>query len=72
MDGNCNKVIKANESFYLLDQKCFSCHFIFLMNYITNVCSPNFFIDLFGLVLYVPVNSSGHVGTVNSPNHTFS
>ena len=26
---------------------------------------------LFGLVLYVPVNSNGHVGTVSSPNHTF-
>ena len=24
----------------------------------------------FGLILYVPVNSYGHVGTVNSPNHT--
>ena len=27
---------------------------------------------LFGLILYVPVNSYGHVGTVSSPNHTFS
>ena len=28
---------------------------------------------LFGLVLYVPVNSNGHVTvrTVSSPNHTF-
>ena len=25
----------------------------------------------FGLLLYVPVNSYGHVGTVSSPNHTF-
>ena len=25
----------------------------------------------FGLILYVPVNSYGHVGTVSSPNHTF-
>ena len=25
---------------------------------------------LFGLMLNVPVNSYGHVGTVNSPNHT--
>ena len=27
---------------------------------------------LFGLMLYIPVNSYGHVGTVSSPNHTFS
>ena len=27
--------------------------------------------DLFGLMLNVPVNSYGHVGTVSSPNHTF-
>ena len=26
---------------------------------------------LFGLMLYFPVNSYGHVGTVSSPNHTF-
>ena len=26
----------------------------------------------FGLILYVPVNSYGHVGMVTSPNHTFS
>ena len=26
---------------------------------------------LFGLVLYVPVNSYGHGRTVSSPNHTF-
>ena len=26
---------------------------------------------MFGLVLNVPVNSYGHVGTVSSPNHTF-
>ena len=25
----------------------------------------------FGLMLNVPVNSYGHVGTVSSPNHTF-
>ena len=25
----------------------------------------------FGLLLYVPGNSYGHVGTVSSPNHTF-
>ena len=25
---------------------------------------------VFGLILYVPVNSYGHVGTVSSPNHT--
>ena len=25
----------------------------------------------FGLVLYAPVNSYGHVGMVSSPNHTF-
>ena len=24
-----------------------------------------------GLVLYIPVNSYGHVGTVSSPNHKF-
>ena len=23
------------------------------------------------LILYIPVNSYGHVGTVTSPNHTF-
>ena len=27
--------------------------------------------SLFGLVLYVPVYSYSHVGTVSSPNHTF-
>ena len=27
---------------------------------------------VFGLILYIPVNSYGHVGTVSSPNHTFS
>ena len=27
---------------------------------------------LIGLLLYIPVNSYGHVGTVSSPNHTFS
>ena len=26
---------------------------------------------LFGLILYVSVNSYGHVETVSSPNHTF-
>ena len=26
---------------------------------------------LFGLVLYIPVNSYGHVRTVSSHNHTF-
>ena len=26
----------------------------------------------FGSMLYVPVNSYGHVGMVSSPNHTFS
>ena len=30
-----------------------------------------FFFFWFGLILYVPVNSYGHVGTVSSPNHTF-
>ena len=25
----------------------------------------------FGLLLYIPVNSYGHVGTVSSPYHTF-
>ena len=25
----------------------------------------------FGLLLYIPGNSYGHVGTVSSPNHTF-
>ena len=28
-------------------------------------------VRLFGLVLYLPVNSYGDVGTVSSPNHTF-
>ena len=27
--------------------------------------------DLVGLLLYIPVNSYGHVRTVSSPNHTF-
>ena len=27
---------------------------------------------LFALLLYVPINSYGHCGTVSSPNHTFS
>ena len=30
-----------------------------------------FFLFWFGLILYVPVNSYGHVGTVSSPKHTF-
>ena len=30
-----------------------------------------FFFVLFVLMLNVPVNSYGHVGTVSSPNHTF-
>ena len=30
---------------------------------------PVFF--FFVLVLYIPVNSYGHVGTASSPNHTF-
>ena len=30
------------------------------------------FVCLFGLVLYVPVNSYGHVGMVTLPNHMFS
>ena len=29
------------------------------------------FVCLFCLMLYVPVNSYGHAGTVSSPNHTF-
>ena len=29
------------------------------------------FVCLLGLMLYVPVNSYGHVGMVSSPNHTF-
>ena len=29
------------------------------------------FVCLFGLMLYVPVNSYGYAGTVSSPNHTF-
>ena len=32
---------------------------------------PPIHLFLFGLVPYIPVNSYGHVGTVNSPNHTF-
>ena len=28
-------------------------------------------VALFGLMLYVTVNSYGHVGTVSSPNNTF-
>ena len=27
--------------------------------------------SVFVLLLYIPVNSYGHVGTVSSPNHTF-
>ena len=27
---------------------------------------------IFCMILYVPVNSYGHVGTVSSPNHTFT
>ena len=30
------------------------------------------YVCLFELLLYVPVNSYGHVETVSSPNHTFS
>ena len=29
------------------------------------------FVCMFGLMLYFPVNSYDHVGTVSSPNHTF-
>ena len=35
------------------------------------MCDIQFWVD-FGLILYVPVNSYGHVGTVSSPNHIFS
>ena len=30
------------------------------------------YVLLFGLILYIPVNSYGYVGTVSSSNHTFS
>ena len=30
-----------------------------------------FVVSPFGLILYIPVNSFGHVRTVSSPNHTF-
>ena len=33
--------------------------------------SIGLFVCLFGLMLNVPVNSYGHVGTVSSPNHIF-
>ena len=39
-----------------------------------NVAFNNFsviFACLFGLILNIPVNSYGHVGTVGSPNLTF-
>ena len=29
------------------------------------------YIFWFGLIIYVPVNTYGHVGKVSSPNHTF-
>ena len=29
------------------------------------------FVCLFGLILYIPVNSYGHVRMISSPNHTF-
>ena len=29
-------------------------------------------IDLFVMLLYIPINSFGHGGMVSSPNHTFS
>ena len=35
-----------------------------------NVSKHTQVICLFGLMLYVPVNSYGHIGTVSSPNHT--
>ena len=34
-------------------------------------CFLNKIFCLFGLVLYVPDNSYGHVGTISSHNHTF-
>ena len=37
----------------------------------THVCCISDLFCLFGLVLYIPVNSYGHVGTVSSPNQTF-
>ena len=37
-------------------------------NQVLNVC----LFCLFVLLLYIPVNSYGHGGTVSSPNHTFS
>ena len=33
-----------------------------------NICSHR---KLVGLLLYIPVNSYGHVGTFSSPSHTF-
>ena len=35
-----------------------------------SVLLKQFMFFWFGLVLYVPVNSYGNVGTVSSPNHT--
>ena len=48
-----------------------SCKMFYVMRKFV-VCCCFFFLFVFGLVLSVPVNSYGHVGTVSSPNHTFS
>ena len=44
--------------------------FLFLIS-ITIAVYSVFFVFCFGLILYVLVNSYGHVGTVSSPNHTY-
>ena len=37
-----------------------------------HIVVTSLFYFIFGLILYIPVNSYGHVRTVSSPNHIFS
>ena len=59
-----NKIILVIFMFYTLPQ--------FLSNYVAGFQLWLKSLLLFSLMLYVPVNSYGHVGVVSSPNHTFS
>ena len=43
---------------------------IFQCSAVVDIDGSNFNF-LFGLVLYIPVNSYGHVGTDSSPNYTY-
>ena len=45
-------------------------NFLYLMNWLTYDREFSHFICVFILLLYVPVNSEGHLGMVSSSNHT--